>query len=286
MTRELSPSDIEAFEPEAKIGLIATVSPNGLPHLTLITTLQAKTERQLMFGQFCEGRSKANLESNPRCAFLVMSLEREIWRGTATWTHSAKEGEDYVRYNQLPMFRYNSYFGIHTVHFMDLESFTGKEQLSIPNVVAETLATSAAGGVTSLLRTVTGDERKKILKPWAIKLVSGPTTLKFLAYVNDSGFPHIIPFVPAFPNGPDRLTVGPVTPSSELDGIAGGTSVAILALNLEMESVLIRGAFSGIDARRGKLSGTVGIDWVYNSMPPLPGQIYPELELEPVTDFT
>lgn len=285
MTQELSASDIAAFEPEAKIGLVATVGPAGQPHLTLITTLQAKSPRQLMFGQFCEGSSKTNLQANPRCAFLVMSLKREIWRGTATWTHRVKEGEDYVRYNQLPMFRYNSYFGIHTVHFMELESFAGKEQLSIPNVIAETLATSTAGGVTSLVRTVVGDERKQILKPWATKLLSGATTLKFMAHVTDSGFPRIIPFVPAFPNGPDRLTIGPVIPKSELDGLSSGTSVAILALNLEMESVLIRGTFSGIDSRRGKLAGTLDIDWVYNSMPPLPGQIYPELELEPVTDF-
>jgi hypothetical protein len=27
------------------------------------------------------------------------------------------------------------------------------------------------------------------------------------------------------------------------------------------------------------------IDWVYNSMPPSHGQIYPEVELEAVTDF-
>ncbi len=34
---------MKQFEPEAKVGLIATVNPEGLPHITLITALQAKT---------------------------------------------------------------------------------------------------------------------------------------------------------------------------------------------------------------------------------------------------
>jgi hypothetical protein len=51
-----------------------------------------------------------------------------------------------------------------------------------------------------------------------------------------------------------------------------------------MQSVLVRGAFSGL---RGRLppSGAVAVDWVYNSMPPGHGQIYPPVPLEEVRDF-
>ena len=38
---EIAEPDVEAFETEAKVGLLATLGPEGLPHLTLITTLQA-----------------------------------------------------------------------------------------------------------------------------------------------------------------------------------------------------------------------------------------------------
>ena len=285
MTRVLSAADIEAFQPEAKIGLLATVSPQGLPHLTLITTLQARSPTELMWGQFCEGRSKEHVRTNPRTAFLVMSLEREIWRGTATWTGSTKEGDDYVRFNQLPMFRYNSYFGIHTVHYMDLESFTGKESLSVPGVVAETLSTTVAGGLTSALRSTVLERPRPVLKPWAVSLLSKPTTLKFLAHVADDGFPRIIPLVPAFPSGADALVIGPTSASSELCDVEPRSPVAILALNLEMESVLVRGPFSGLNPWKGKLIAAVELDWVYNSMPPQQGQIYPQPPLEPVRAF-
>ena len=282
MKSGLSRDDIKAFEPEAKIGLLATVSPEGLPHLTLITTLQAKTPTQLMWGQFCEGHSKNNVRDDPHVAFLVMSLDRKIWRGTARWTGCEKEGEDYIRFNQMPMFRYNSYFGIHTVHYMDLVSFAGKEDLSLPGVVGGAMASTVAGGITGLVRSAGREAPREILKPWSVKHLSSPTTLKFAAWVKPSGFPQIIPVIPAYPNGADRLTVGPVGPSSELIEVPEGASLALFALNLDMESVLIRGTFSGLAPMRGRLAASLDIDWVYNSMPPLPGQIYPEVPLEPV----
>jgi len=52
--------DMPQFEPDAKIGLIATVNPEGLPHLTPITALHAKTPTPMYRGQFTGGMSKKN----------------------------------------------------------------------------------------------------------------------------------------------------------------------------------------------------------------------------------
>ena len=78
-----------AFEPEAKVGLLATVNPRGLPHLTLITAMQAKTPTEMIWGQFSEGISKKNVRENPRTGFLIMTLDRSMWRGAAVWTRAA-----------------------------------------------------------------------------------------------------------------------------------------------------------------------------------------------------
>ena len=50
-------NDLKYFEPEAKVGLIATVNPEGLPHITLITALQAKTPNETHLGTIF-GRTK------------------------------------------------------------------------------------------------------------------------------------------------------------------------------------------------------------------------------------
>ena len=48
--RTFSEADIKALEPTMKIGLLATVNPEGLPHLTLISSLRANTPTQLIMG--------------------------------------------------------------------------------------------------------------------------------------------------------------------------------------------------------------------------------------------
>jgi len=71
----------------------------------------------------------------------------------------------------------------------------------------------------------------------------------------------------------------------ELSGLKNDQVVAVFGLSLRMEDVLVRGHFRGFDKHRGVRLGMMDIDWVYNSMPPVPGQIYPAEELKPVVNF-
>jgi len=48
-----------------------------------------------------------------------------------------------------------------------------------------------------------------------------------------------------------------------------------------MQSVLVRGTFQGFDRFRTIMLGVIDLEWVYNSMPPCHGQIYPEVEIKP-----
>jgi hypothetical protein len=75
------------------------VNPEGLPHMTLITALQAKTPTHLIWCQFSEGKSKENVKGNPRTGFLTMTLDRRLWRGKAVWTHELRNGEDFDMFN-------------------------------------------------------------------------------------------------------------------------------------------------------------------------------------------
>jgi len=275
----LTQEEITAFAPDSKVGLVATVDEGGLPHISLITTLAAKDPTHLMFGQFCEGRSKSNVEREPRVGFLVMTLERVLWRGKARWTGSAREGEDYEAYNQRPMFRYNSYFGIHTVHYLDLVEVSEKQRLPLPQMVAG-YGIAAPGKL--IRRTGSGEP---VLKSWAQRLLDKLDTVKFIGFVGNDGYPVIVPAVPAMAAGGRRLVFSPTVYRSELGRIPRGESVALFAMNMQMESVLVRGAFTGYLGVGPARLGTIEIDYVYNSMPPQQGQIYPRPPLEPVRAF-
>jgi hypothetical protein len=271
--------EMRLFEPAEKIGLVACVNPEGLPHISLITSMMAPKPDQVTLGQFCEGLSKQYIQQDPKIAFLIMTMDERLWRGRAVWTHLRKDGPEYERYNELPMFRYNAYFGIHTVHYLDLIETSAAESLSMGRIVLASILTKL---VKPLAKTGL-DER--VLKPFAEDLFNHLAALKFMAWIGAEGFPTIIPVIQCQAADSRRLAFSAAAYGSELRSVPEGTCVAVFCLTTSMEDVLVRGRFDGF--RRGILArtGTVDIDWVYNSMPPCHGQVYPEVELRPVTEF-
>jgi hypothetical protein len=271
--------EIDTFKPAEKIGLVASVNPEGKVHMTLITSIMACGPQQLTLGQFCTGRGKWFIQENNKVSFLIMTLDKQIWRGRARWTHKRVDGPEYEIYNEMPMFRYNTYFGINTVHYLDLVDTTGQGALPMGRIVPAAIFTKLAKGAAK-----TGN-RQRILKPFAQELFNGLSSLKFLSYMQNDGFPTIIPVIQCQAADSRRLVFSCQAYQEELAEIPAGTEVAIHCLTLQMQSVLVRGTFQGIRRQRFFKVGTVDIDWVYNSMPPIHEQIYPEVKLEPVVEF-
>ena len=80
---EFNPDDIAALDVELKVGILGTVNDEGLPHLTMISSLRPYSPCGLVWGQFTEGLSKRYVRENPKTGFLIMSLEKQVWRGKA-----------------------------------------------------------------------------------------------------------------------------------------------------------------------------------------------------------
>lgn len=268
-SHSLSPEAIELLGADAKVALLATVDADGLPHVTLITSLTAKGPHTLMFGQFSEGQSKANVRSRPEVGFFALDDTRRWLRGKAVWRSAVRQGEDFEAYNRKPMFRYNAYFGIHTVHYLDLVEVEEGGTLGVPGMV---LGAVLARGLRLLkvARNAT-----PALTPWAVKLVSRPSTLKFACYVSADGHPCLIPGVAACTAGSGRLVLACPSDDPATVAMPERAEIAVFALDLALQSVLLRGRAT--DQRRlvGSSVSSLDIDWVYNSMPPVHGRIYP-----------
>jgi hypothetical protein len=270
-SRSLSSTAIELLGADAKVGLLATVDPEGRPHITLITSLAAKGPQRLMFGQFSEGRSKTQVRSHPEVGFLALDGERRWLRGKAVWTNAVRQGEDFEAYNRKPMFRYNAYFGIHTVHYLDVVEVEEGGELGVPGLV---VGAALARGlrIAAVSRSAT-----PALTPWAVKLVSRAATLKFASYVGEDGHPCIIPGVAACTAGSGRVVVACPGGDSATASIPDDADVAVFALDRELHSVLLRGRATSRRSVAGVSMSALDIDWVYNSMPPKHGQIYPQV---------
>jgi hypothetical protein len=274
-----SPEEIDAFSPTMKIGLLATVNPDGLPHLTLVASLQANSPTQMIFGQFTEGLSKKHVRQDPKVGWLIMTLDRQLWRGKATFTHTATQGPEFEMYNNTPMFRYNAYFGVHTVFFLDLLEHTGRLPLPMGHVVFAAIQTMIARALGPR------PSQTPVLNLWTRQLMNKLDNLKFLSYVGADGYPRIIPAIQAMAAGADQIIYSTGAFGDDLYAIPLGASMAVFGMSLQMEDVLMRGKYLGLRRIRGIRCGSVAVDWVYNPMPPKPQQIYPQVTVEPVTTF-
>ena len=274
-----SPEDIQSTQPAMKIGLLATVTPTGLPHVTLISSLMACAPQQMVFGQFTEGLSKQHILNNAKAGFLIMSLDKNLWRGKATFTHSTKEGPEYDYFNNVPMFRYNAYFGVHTVYYLDLLSHTGEEPLPMNRIIIAAIQ-------TMLARTLSRKPGKEeVLNPWTRAFLDKLDNLKFITWVGVDGYPAIIPAIQAQSLDQQHILFSTSVYTDELKAIPTGADVAVFSMALTMEDVLLRGKYLGMRRLAGIKAGLVEVNWVYNPMPPVPGQIYPPVMLQAVEKY-
>lgn len=271
--------DLPDMVTDAKVGLIATVNPEGLPHVTLITTLRVKTRDTLVWAQFIEGLSKQHVTANPKTGFLLMPRPKELLRGKALWTGRETGGEDYAAFASRPMFRYSACLGIHAVHRMDLVETFGRERLPATKITLPPLPTKKAKP------SARAEDESPILKPWALALLNKQSSMKFLCSVQGDGFPFLIPLIRCRASDRALLVFSKGAYRDELMRLEKGKTVAVFGLDTDRESVLVRGVFGGFETHRNPGIGAVDINWVYNSMPPLHGPIYPEPELRRVTDL-
>ncbi|NIW44387.1 MAG: hypothetical protein GWN30_06340 [Gammaproteobacteria bacterium] len=276
---EFTPEDIQTLDVELKVGILGTVNDDGLPHLTMISSLRPYAVDGLVWGQFTEGLSKQIIRKNPRTGFLIMSLDKNMWRGKADFTHTANSGPEYENFNNLPMFRYNAYFGIHTVYYMDLVEQHGVEPLPMGQVVV--------AAVQTILARILGKSQQgpQVLNPWVRGLFNKLDNLKFLGYVGEDGYPVILPVIQSQALDGKRVIFSRGAYRNELEAIPPGVPMAVFGMSFSMEDVLLRGTYEGIRRIGGVKCGVVDINWVYNSMPPVPKQIYPPLKIEAVTEF-
>lgn len=264
MNDKIKSEDMKKFETSYKVGLVATLEENGDPHVSLLSTLMAKSEKEMMLGKFIFGESNENLLRNPKAGFLIMSLDKEFWTGKMTYTHYLKNGEDYELYNRQPIYRYNSYFGIDSVYYLDLLEISEGRALDMAGIVANSLRVMLARS------RFKRDNAQKAMKPWAFELMRKMGTMAFISFVDKDGYPAIIPCIQLQAADSETLVLSSSPYKSELERIPAGARVAVFGANLKFESVLLKGVFSGFS---GGLA-TVKIDRVYNSMPPKHGYIY------------
>jgi len=270
MNKQLNKEMIDNFEKSIKIGLVATIDDKNKPHITVLSTLMGKGKREMMFGKFVEGLSKTAILERNKTGFLIMNTDKEFWYGKMNYTHQKKEGEDYINFNNQPLYRYNSYFGINTVYYFDLDEISDKNSLPMSKIIYNSILTMLFKGFYSL------GKKKEVMNTWTKKFTQKLDTLTFLSYIDEEGYPIIIPVIQAQSSSSSKIVFRNQPYKQMLNKVKANQDIAILAFSMTMETVLLKGKFSGFD----KLGfGYLDIKQIYNSMPPVHKYIYQEKEI-------
>ena len=271
-----SEADYEKMSADGKIGLVATIDEQGSPHITFLSSIQPLGDNQMTVGQFCDGLSKKFFKERKKVGFLILSADIEIWSGRGEYRETRNTGPEFDVYNNKPLFRYNTYFGFGCVHYFDIISMSEKSVLKMSQVITGALKTR----ILSPFKSVT---KNNILNHEGKRLFSQIDGLKFISYIDEQGYPVIVPIIQACNAGTDRIIFSSSPFKEDVKKIPNNTHVAVLFVNLKMQSLLVKGQFKW--TRDFIKNGQVDIERVYNSMPPFTGYIYPITPINKVIDF-
>ncbi|MFX1274088.1 MAG: pyridoxamine 5'-phosphate oxidase family protein [Promethearchaeota archaeon] len=282
---ELTEEAIEFTATELKLALLATIDHRGWPHLTLITYNRAKTNNQIVWGQFTEGLSKKYVIENPKQGILYMNISMpfKFLQIKSDFSHIESEGEDLDYFNKLELMRYMTYVRIYKAYYEKVIAATSLRALPILSIAKGIIKNIIGKGGMK-----TGFEEKR-LDVIGYKIFKGPINPKFISYIDPSdGYPVILPCLQLQAVDHNRL-IFPLGSAlrDDLKKIPQNSNIAVYGANFDLANQMINGIFTGFKKSRGITFGIIEIKEVYNSSPPLPGVIYPERRVRPkVTNFS
>ena len=279
---EFSDKLIKFTQPDVMVKLVSTIDSRDWPHITLITSNRAISRDRIVWGQFFMGTSKENVQKNPKEGLLYMTAEPpfKFIQVKAKFDHTKTEGDDLEYFNRSDFMRYFTYINVYKVFYNKVMSVTPIRDLPAGGIPKKTLRIIKNEAKTGL--------EEKRLNIIGYKLFTNPIGVRAIAYIDSSdGYPIIIPNLQLNAVDHNRLFFPLTALREDLLQIPVNSKVAIISANFDMASQVVKGTFTSIQKVEDIDYGLVDIEEIYNSSPPIPGKIYPEIETRPkVTKFS
>lgn len=280
---ELSEEAFELTQIPIMVKLLATVDDNGWPHLTFIAANKAKTQNQIVWGQFLHGKSKKFIQDRPKHGYLFMTIKMpfKMIQIKADFSHILKNGEDLDFWNSRDM-RYSTTMNVWRAFYSNIYKNSPIQTVSLGKLLKGIIFTLLAKGAT---RNKNAEER---LNTFGKQIFSGAMNPKFIAFLDPAdNYPIIVPCFQALAADDTKLVFSPTLFKKHLEYIPKGSKIAVFGMTMDFNAQVIKGTFYGFKKYRGINLGEISIEQIYNSPPPLPGYIYPKLEVLPeITDFS
>jgi hypothetical protein len=250
----------EALRDEMTPKFLATRSPDGLPNVVPVISLQPADDQAdvIFFGNFLLRKTIRNLEGDVRVGILVITTSLQGWCLSGDFLEFQRTGPYVERVMSGSLLRYNAYTGIRNAGVIRLQRLTGAFRLPRLKVLTDYVMARIVGALSQ--RRAPGG----VHIPRPVREAYGRlTAVKVMAWIGDDGYPAVVPCLSLQPLGTARL--GCWSPSGlplppQQAGVATGL------LTLDAVSYQTKGRWQG-----GQRAGTVRVEEVYAGGPPLPG---------------
>ena len=280
---ELTEEQYEFMQTPLMVKMVGTIDDKGWPHITFIANNRACSKTQVVFGEFMYGKSKQYIQDRPKHAYMFMglSLPFTLLQIKADFSNTSKKGKEIDKFNVDEGMRYSTTMNVFRVFYSNIREVSPMKKISLLKV----LGSGISNGITKgSLKT---DSQEVKFNTYGKLIFNSVMNPKFLAYIDPKdGYPVILPCFQAFPPDNTQLAFRMNQFEDQLNQIPVGSKIAIYGLTMEFIAQEARGTYLGAEKYRGYTMGRMNIEEIYNSGPPMPGRIYPTLDILPeITDF-
>jgi len=256
---------IECLADQYTPKFLATVDAEGTPNVVPVTSIDYWDETTLVFAEIMLWKTRKNLEVNNKIFVAVITEQLDVWIFRCKFREWVTAGPMLDKLNEIDLVRYNAYMGIKRVGVMDVVEVVDTRKVGKLSVLGEYMPVWAA-------KPFAGNGGENKMPPQVSEKFARMQAVKLISYVDEQGYPAIIPVFSLIPTSPGNLIFARRLYGKDLAKIPAGAKVAACVITFEPISYQVKGTLS---ADRGGLLGKVGavkIDQVYSSCPPLCGQ--------------
>ena len=275
---EASEEVIQFTQPGMLLKLIGTIDERGWPHITFIAMNRIVDKKQVVWGAFSEGTSKKYVKKNPKQGILYMTADMpfKFLQVKVDFNHTTTEGKDLEFFNNSDLFRYFTYYRVHTAYYNNILKVSPIRNLPLFGIVKGIMKNIIGkGGAKTKLK-------EKRLNVIGYDLFTVTIGIRAISYIDPSdGYPIIIPCIQLQAADHNRLVFPPSVLKGDLYKIPINSKVAVFGMNFDFANQVVKGTFTGFKKFRGIKFGVIEIEEIYNSSPLVVGKIYPEIETLP-----
>jgi len=252
----------KAYKSEAFPKFLATVDKNGVPNIVPVLTLRAFDPETLVFGRLMVWKTAQNLEDTRKATACCFGPGANYWRVRAEFVEFAKKGPIVDAINEMAMFRYNAYAGASEVGVFHVREVLPPRKMHWAAGIIE------MRGIHRAAKAIATMPNGGPMPPKVVEHFNRRLAIKYIAYINQDGWPEPQPVFSLFPAGDNAIVF-----KADADLLPPpGTMMAASAINQQLIAYQVKGKYRGREKIQGREADVLDVTEVFTASPPLPGK--------------